>query len=52
MNSSFSSNSITLSTTSLNDWLIWYEVGYNVVETSLIVSGVIEVVNNVLALYM
>lgn len=52
MNSSFLLNSIMLLMMLLNDWLIWYEVGYNVVEMLLIVLGVIEVVNNVLVLYM
>lgn len=52
MNSSFLMNSIMLLMMLLNDWLIWYEVGYNVVEILLNVLGVIEVVNNVLVLYM
>ncbi len=52
MNSSFSTNSTTLPTTPLNDWLIWHEVGHNAAETPLNVPGATEVANNVLALYM
>ncbi|MGT9219591.1 lipoprotein metalloprotease SslE [Escherichia coli] len=52
MNSSFSTNSTTLPTTPLNDWLIWHEVGHNAAETPLTVPGATEVANNVLALYM
>ncbi len=52
MNSSFSTNSSTLPTTPLNDWLIWHEVGHNAAETPLNVPGATEVANNVLALYM
>ncbi|EJH1737058.1 lipoprotein metalloprotease SslE [Escherichia coli] len=52
MNSSFSTNSTTLPTTPLNDWLIWHEVGHNAAETPLTVLGATEVANNVLALYM
>ncbi len=37
MNSSFSTNSTTLPTTPLNDWLIWHEVGHNAAETPLTV---------------
>ncbi|HHD8981561.1 TPA: lipoprotein metalloprotease SslE, partial [Escherichia coli] len=52
MNSSFSTNSTSLPTTPLNDWLIWHEVGHNAAETPLTVPGATEVANNVLALYM
>ena len=52
MNSSFSTNSTTLPTTPLNDWLIWHEVGHNAAETPLTVPGATEVANNMLALYM
>ncbi|EMU2308896.1 lipoprotein metalloprotease SslE [Escherichia coli] len=52
MNSSFSTNSTTLPTTPLNDWLIWHEVGHNAAETPLNVPGATEVANKVLALYM
>ncbi|WP_106423126.1 lipoprotein metalloprotease SslE, partial [Escherichia coli] len=52
MNSSFSTNSTTLPTTPLNDWLIWHEVGHNAAETPLTVPVATEVANNVLALYM
>ncbi|MGR4593805.1 lipoprotein metalloprotease SslE [Escherichia coli] len=52
MNSSFSTNSTTLPTTPLNDWLIWHAVGHNAAETPLTVPGATEVANNVLALYM
>ncbi|MGF1724741.1 SslE/AcfD family lipoprotein zinc metalloprotease [Photobacterium nomapromontoriensis] len=52
MNSSFNVNSSDLSTTPLNDWLLWHEVGHNAAEAPFNVEGATEVVNNILALYM
>ncbi|RJX67181.1 DUF4092 domain-containing protein [Vibrio sinensis] len=52
MNSSFNVASDNLSTTPLNDWLIWHEVGHNAAEAPFNVEGATEVVNNLLALYM
>ncbi|KPA51362.1 Accessory colonization factor AcfD [Photobacterium leiognathi subsp. mandapamensis] len=52
MNSSFNKTSTALSTTPLNDWLLWHEVGHNAAEAPFNVEGATEVVNNMLALYM
>ncbi|WP_419238461.1 SslE/AcfD family lipoprotein zinc metalloprotease [Photobacterium leiognathi subsp. mandapamensis] len=52
MNGSFNKTSSSLSTTPLNDWLLWHEVGHNAAEAPFNVEGATEVVNNMLALYM
>ncbi|MCG3863985.1 MULTISPECIES: SslE/AcfD family lipoprotein zinc metalloprotease [unclassified Photobacterium] len=52
MNGSFNKTSTLLSTTPLNDWLLWHEVGHNAAEAPFNVEGATEVVNNMLALYM
>ncbi|WP_061012577.1 SslE/AcfD family lipoprotein zinc metalloprotease [Photobacterium leiognathi] len=52
MNGSFNKTSTSLSTTPLNDWLLWHEVGHNAAEAPFNVEGATEVVNNMLALYM
>jgi accessory colonization factor AcfD len=52
MNSGFNKTSTSLSTTPLNDWLLWHEVGHNAAEAPFNVEGATEVVNNMLALYM
>ncbi|RYU68456.1 DUF4092 domain-containing protein [Aliivibrio finisterrensis] len=52
MNDSFNVKSRNLSTTPLNDWLLWHEVGHNAAEAPFNVTGATEVVNNILALYM
>ena len=52
MNDSFNVQSRNLSTTPLNDWLLWHEVGHNAAEAPFNVNGATEVVNNILALYM
>lgn len=52
MNDSFNVQGRNLSTTPLNDWLLWHEVGHNAAEAPFNVAGATEVVNNILALYM
>ncbi|MCL4133746.1 UNVERIFIED_CONTAM: hypothetical protein GTU68_060114 [Idotea baltica] len=52
MNDSFNVESRNLSSTPLNDWLLWHEVGHNAAEAPFNVAGATEVVNNILALYM
>jgi accessory colonization factor AcfD len=52
MNDSFNVKSRNLSSTPLNDWLLWHEVGHNAAEAPFNVAGATEVVNNILALYM
>ncbi|MDD9176369.1 SslE/AcfD family lipoprotein zinc metalloprotease [Aliivibrio sp. S2TY2] len=52
MNDSFNVQRRNLSTTPLNDWLLWHEVGHNAAEAPFTVAGATEVANNILALYM
>lgn len=52
MSNAFNVNSKTISTTPLNDWLLWHEAGHNFASVPFNVTGSTEVTNNILALYM
>lgn len=52
MASGYNAERNTIPTSPKNDWLLWHELGHNLVEAPLSVPGGTEVTNNVFALYM